>query len=112
MNILIVNQSIIDVCASSFTLLTAAVEVDGSHMSRDSSYDLLVCRFWLTRSPLWSGLFTSSYGILLMTLDRYIAVIYAVWYNNNVCFHMFAYQQKLPTFSGFCLAPTIRTSVF
>jgi len=84
MNILVVNQSVIDLCASSFTLLTAVVEVNGSHMSRDSVHDLSVCRFWLTRSPLWSLLFTSSYGILLMTLDRYIAVVYPVWYNNNV----------------------------
>ena len=30
MNILIVNQSVIDLCASFFTLLTAAVEVDGN----------------------------------------------------------------------------------
>jgi len=30
MNILIVNQSVIDMCASFFTLLTAAVEVDGN----------------------------------------------------------------------------------
>jgi len=38
MNILIVNQSVIDMCASFFTLLTAAVEVDGTRMSRDSVY--------------------------------------------------------------------------
>jgi len=36
MNILIVNQSVIDMLASFFTLMTAAVEVDGTHMSRDS----------------------------------------------------------------------------
>jgi len=38
MNILVVNQSIIDACASFFTLLTPVVEVDGTHMSRDSIY--------------------------------------------------------------------------
>ena len=36
MNILIVNQSIIDACASFFTLVTAVGEVDGTGMSRDS----------------------------------------------------------------------------
>ena len=36
MNILIVNQSIVDMGASFLTLLTAIVEVDGTHMSRDS----------------------------------------------------------------------------
>jgi len=42
MNILIVNQSIIDGCASFFTLVTAVVEVDGTRMSRDSIYSRCV----------------------------------------------------------------------
>ena len=84
MNILIVNQSVIDMCASFFTLLTAVVEVDGSRMSRDSSYDQFVCRIWLTRLPLWDFLVTSTYGIFLMALERYVAVIHPVWCTTNV----------------------------
>jgi len=84
MNILIVNQSILDMCASLFTLLTAVIVVDGTQMSRDSVRDLFVCHYWLTRLPLWSFLFTSTYGILLMALERYVAVIYPIWCNNNV----------------------------
>jgi len=80
MNILIVNQSVIDMCASFFTLLTAAVEVDGTSMSRDNIQDQFVCRFWLTRAPLWCLLVTSTYGILLTALDRYVAVVYPMWY--------------------------------
>jgi len=88
MNILIVNQSIIDMLTSFLTLLTAVVEVDGTGMSLDSAWDQFVCLIWLTRVPLWSLLFTSTYGILLMTLDRFVAVIYPVWYSTkvrNVC---------------------------
>ena len=84
MNILVVNQSTIDICASFFTLMTAVVEVDGTRMSRDNIYDQFVCRMWLTRTPLWCFLFTSTYGILLMALDRYAAVIYPVWYSSKV----------------------------
>ena len=84
MNILIVNQSVIDLCASFFTLLTASIEVDGTGRSQDSFYDRFVCCIWLTRTPLWASLFTSTYNILLMTLERYAAVIYPVWYSNNV----------------------------
>ena len=83
MNILIVNQSVIDMCASFLTLMTAAVEVDGTHMSRDSVFDQFICRFWLTRTLLWGFLVTSTYGILLTALDRYVAVIYPMWY--KVC---------------------------
>ena len=80
-NILIVNQSIIDLCASFFTLLTAVVEVDGTRMSRDSIYDQFVCRIWLTRVPLWVFLGASSYGILIIALERYVAVVYPIFYN-------------------------------
>ena len=71
-------------CASFFTLLTAVVEVDGTRMSRDSIYDQFVCRIWLTRVPLWSFMYTSTYDILLTALERYVAVIYHFWYHNNV----------------------------
>jgi len=81
---LIVNQSIIDLCASFFAILTAAVEVDGTRMSADSTWDQFVCRTWLTRLPLWSFLATSTYGIILTALERYAAVIYPVWYKVKV----------------------------
>ena len=71
-------------CASFFTLLTAVVEVDGTRMSRDSVYDQFVCRIWLTTVPLWSFLSTSTYSICLTGMERYAAVVYPVWYHNNV----------------------------
>jgi len=84
MNILIVNQSVVDMCASFFTLLTAVVEVNGTHMSPDSICDQLVCHLWLARQPLFYFLVLSFYGTLLMALDRYVAVIHPIWQNNNV----------------------------
>ena len=79
-NILIVNQSITDMCASLLTLLTAVVEVDGTRMSRTSAWDQFVCRVWLTRILLFSFLVTSTYGILTTALERYVAVVYPIWY--------------------------------
>jgi len=71
-------------CGSFFTLLTAVAEVDGTSMSADSIYDQFVCRNWLTRTPLWSFLSASTYSVFLTALERYAAVIYHVWYHNNV----------------------------
>jgi len=61
--------------------LVAVVEVDGTRMSRGSVYDHFVCRIWLTRAPLWVFLITSTWGILVTALERYVAVIYPIWYN-------------------------------
>jgi len=92
MNILIVNQSVVDLCASFFTLLVAVVEVDGTRMSRDSVYDQFVCRIWLSRIPLWALLVTSTYGILMTALERYVAVIYPIWYNVRMYEHFISYN--------------------
>jgi len=83
-NILIVNQSIIDLCASCLTLLVAVIDVDFSRMSPDSVYDQFVCRVWVTRIPLWSLLVTSTYGILITAFERYFAIIHPIWYNVRV----------------------------
>jgi len=65
--------------ASFFTVILAnALEMTG--LTHDSAYDQFVCRFWLTRRPLWCMLVTSTYGIVIMTLSRYIAVIHPIQY--------------------------------
>jgi len=84
MNILVVYQSVVDMGASIFMLLITVVKVDGTRMSRKSIYDQFVCFMWLGKHPLYYFLNESTYGILLTTLDRYIAVLYPLWYKNNV----------------------------
>ena len=79
-NILIINQSVIDLCASFFAIVAAVIYLDGSRMSHSSAWDHFVCRMWLTLLPLWTFLNMSTYGIILTTLERYAAVIYPVWY--------------------------------
>jgi len=75
-----VNQSVTDMCASFIAIMIGAVEVDGTQMSRDSVLDQFLCRIWFTRVLLWSVLVTSTYGIMLTALERYLAVIYPLWY--------------------------------
>jgi len=79
MSILIVNQSVIDMFASFFSFFLI-VEKRMTGLSHDSIYDQFVCRIWLTLNPLWCMLVTSTYGIVLMTLSRYIAVIHPIQY--------------------------------
>jgi len=81
MSILIVNQSVIDMFASFFTSLLV-VDWEMTGLSHDSPYDQFLCRFWLTRRPLWCMLVTSTYGIVIMTLSRYVAVIYPIRYKT------------------------------
>ena len=84
MNMLMVYQSIIDIGASLFPLLMAVIDVDAEHMSRTSTFDQFICYFWLTRQLPFYFITLSTYGIVAMALDRYIAVIYPIWYNSHV----------------------------
>jgi len=84
MNILMVYQSVLDTLASFLTLLIAVVDVKHTGLSRDSVYDHFVCHVWLGRQLLWYITVISTYGLILMTFDRYMAVIRPIWYNNNV----------------------------
>jgi len=79
-NILIVHQSVIDICASFFTLLAVTVEVNGTGLSRSSVWDQFLCRVWLTRTLLWIFMVTSTYAILITAMERFAAVIYPIWY--------------------------------
>jgi len=83
MNILMVYQSVVDMCASFFLMLHTVIKVDGTGLSRNSVSDQLVC-IWLGWLPLYYFLTESTYGILLTTLDRYSAVLYPIWYKTNV----------------------------
>jgi len=74
-------------------------------MSRDSLYDQFVCRMWFTRRPLWCLLVTSTYGILLTALERYVAVVHHIWYKVEP-----AGPGGLP--SGFASHLVISTSYF
>jgi len=82
-----VNQSIVDFFGSLFALLVAVVEVGGTRMSRNSVHDQFICRIWLTRLPLWTFSMISTYGILLTALERYLAVVYPIWYKVQSKLH-------------------------
>jgi len=76
-------------CASFCTLLMAVIEVDSTRMSRDSAYDQFVCRVWPPKTPFWATSITSSYGILTIAFERYLAVIHPHWYtvSNDKALH-------------------------
>jgi len=74
-NILIVNQSIIDMYASFLAILTAVM--DGTRMSSGSTWDQFVCRIWLTGMPLWASVAVSTVESVFNTGTKQPA--HSVW---------------------------------
>lgn len=55
--------------------------------SRGYFWDEMLCRVWFSKSPLWSSLVASTYSVIALNLDRYIAIIYPI-------FHKVKFSQK------------------
>lgn len=79
-NTFIANQSTIDALAAFFLLITTVFEDDHSIRVPGNLKDELTCRLWFTKFPLWGFLLASTYGIVAMSLEKYVAVVHAVWY--------------------------------
>ena len=78
-NVLVLNQSFIDMFAS--VLIIAETHIDpGTHL--EGVWGDLACRFWLNTVPLWSLLLASTMNILAISLERYVAVVHPLGYRN------------------------------
>ena len=82
-NILIINQSAIDLVASAMMLMTAArAEVRVPDRKMGGFVDEIACRLWYNEGALWSSLIASSYNLVAIAFERYIAVVYPIVYRN------------------------------
>ena len=85
------NQSAIDVLASFVLLMVEITDPLSGRVNRnaDSWRDQLYCRLWVTMYPLWALLMSSTYNIVMVTLERYFAIVHPVM--HKVLFNLQAY---------------------
>jgi 7 transmembrane receptor (rhodopsin family) len=82
-NMLIANQSVADLAVSMLIMIPMRI---GKNVKRESPWDQFVCRMWSSGYFLYVALFDSTYNILALTAERYVAVIYPVM--HKVCFEI------------------------
>ena len=81
-NIYILSQSLVDLFVSLTLILTVLIENDGRYF--EGPGDSIFCVFWLSRVMLF-GLFTSSIcNLVVMTVERYLAIVRPVWHKLHV----------------------------
>ena len=82
-NILILNQSVIDLTASAFLLLIVFSPDNRIPQRRLSGFvDEVLCRVWYRRGPMWGALVASSYNLIAIAFERYFAVVRPIVYRN------------------------------
>ena len=77
-NLFIINQSFIDLCAASF--LIASTTISSNKVPYTGIRAEIYCRWWLNKLPQWSLFVSSTYNLVGMTLERYIAVLHPIWH--------------------------------
>ena len=70
-NMLIINQSCIDLTVGAVLIMSRAVEwFKPQWLASNSLDDQIYCRLWATRTILFSLMMSSTYGVLALTIER------------------------------------------
>ena len=79
-NLYIINQSLIDATVATFLFLTTLLQDDKTPRTAGKWSDEALCRLWFTKMPLWGLLMSSTYSLVSLTLERFLAVVYPLWH--------------------------------
>ena len=99
-NILILNQSIIDLCSGViFALLKFAPVVSYNSITWFS----VVCYAWISEYPFWSLSYASTFNLLLLSVERYFAICHSLKHRKLFTKHMVKGYCAIVWFAGFSI---------
>ncbi|XP_070531561.1 neuromedin-K receptor-like [Ptychodera flava] len=78
-NYFVTHQAIIDFVSSTLILYHYVVPI---RQVPDGVAGDIVCRLWAARYPMWTSLLASTYNLVALTLERYVAIVYPFRYVN------------------------------
>ena len=82
-NILVINQSFIDGIAGLFLILTRRFQYRYDWPLYGITGEVF-CRVWAARIPLWGLLESSTYNLLALSLERYIAIVHPITHRVSI----------------------------
>ena len=83
-NTFIVNQSAIDAVAAALLCLSTVLDREGTRFTEGDIGSDLLCRVLYSPALLWGMLIASGYGMVVMTLEKFLAVVYPILYKNSL----------------------------
>lgn len=101
-NLFIANQSLIDLTSSIFLILLKFLpnEVDFKGWS-STIRAFISCYFWQSDYIYWALLTCSTLNLCMLTLERFVAVIYPVFYRSRVKWKSALLLATAPWITGF-----------
>ena len=78
----IINQSVLGGLTSAVLILMSLLRSD--LMSRMNSVSAeLFCRLWLSQIPLWGLITSSTYNLMAISVEQYLAIAHPIWHNTS-----------------------------
>ncbi|KAK2186314.1 hypothetical protein NP493_206g03005 [Ridgeia piscesae] len=80
-NMFILNQSMLDCTAGFFLVVTTLfndITVIKSAIGKE-----VFCRLWLTTLPTWGVFLSSTYNLVAVTVERYMAIVYPLSHSHR-----------------------------
>ena len=75
----LVNQSVIDGMVSLLLIMTTFVSPE-LHSDVDGLSVELYCKLWLSHFPIWGLEMSSTYNLMAISTERYLAIVHPIWY--------------------------------
>ena len=77
-NMYVVNQCIIDAVSSLFLIAQISSQNVKVTLTAHQPLSEIYCRIWYTRSLLWACYMSSTYNIVVLTIERYLKIVHPV----------------------------------
>ncbi|XP_011681107.2 alpha-2A adrenergic receptor-like [Strongylocentrotus purpuratus] len=83
-NLLIVNQAIIDCIVSGLLVASTLSDVGGIRSVKKSGLAARVyCNLWNSLVLVFGGFAISTFNLVALSIERYVAVLHPIWYLQN-----------------------------
>ena len=79
-NMFVVNQSIIDAVSSLIMTAQATSLVKNSKFFEGQIMSEIYCRLWYSQTILWGCYVSSTYNIVVLTIERYLKIVHPVFH--------------------------------
>ncbi|KAJ8045698.1 5-hydroxytryptamine receptor 1B [Holothuria leucospilota] len=101
-NLFIANQSIIDFLSSIFLLILLYKPPVFDYSDWEiNGWTMFVCKIWQSQYIFWSLMSASTTNLILLTLERWIAVVFPIVYRNRVTWKRATVIVFVPWIYGF-----------
>ena len=78
----VINQSVLDAVTSSILILASLFREDLLPLMDGVAAELF-CRLWLTQILLWGLIISSTYNLMAISFERYVAIAHPFWHMTS-----------------------------